>query len=198
MKKVTLFATIVLALAMSAAAQQIVDFTQLPHTGSPQAVPVGYAGLRWNAMYFVDSPIYPDADLYIGANGAINSGRGFFTGNEAMVAFGGGSMCYKNYGAPVQDGHTDVHVCESSISAWQNALFQIDSAVVADGWDTSGDFITVTAFRNGVQVGPSFRYNLSTTAQRLDFSHNNWGQITELVIHPSPGGSFVMYTLQVR
>jgi len=198
MKKAGLFATIILALAMAASAQQLIDFTRLPVSGSPQPLPNGYSGLRWNAIYSVDSPIYPDADLYIGAKGAINSGPGFFTGNEAMVAFGGGPMCYRNYGAPVQDGTVDEHICESSISAWQTAVFQVDSAVVSDGWDASGDFITVTAYNNGKQVGSSFRFNLSTSAQKLDFSKTGWGEITELVIHPSPGGSFVLYTLKLK
>ena len=39
MKKVTLLATIILTLAMCASAQQLVDFTQLPASGSPQPVP---------------------------------------------------------------------------------------------------------------------------------------------------------------
>ena len=39
-------------------------------------------------------------------------------------------------------------------------------------------FITVTAYNNGVQVGSSFQYPLSTTAQSLDFTKNNWGKIT--------------------
>jgi hypothetical protein len=198
MKKVTLLATIILTLAMCASAQQLVDFTQLPASGSPQPVPNGYDGLRWDAIEFVSAPLYPDANLYIGANGAVNSGRGFFTGNEAMVAFGGGPMCYHDYGATVADGQTDKHICESSISAWNKAVFQVDSAIVSDGWDASGDFITVTAYNNGVQVGSSFQYPLSTTAQKLDFTKNNWGKITELVIHPSPKGSFVIYTLEVN
>ncbi len=198
MKKVTLLATIVLALAMCASAQQFVDFTQLPASGSPQTVPNGYGGLRWDAINFVSAPLYPDANLYIGAGGAINSGRGFYTGNEAMVAFGGGPMCYKNYGAPVQDGQVDKHICESTISAFDTAVFQVDSMTVSDGWDASGDFITVTAYNNGVQVGSSVRYKLSTTAQKLDFTKNGWGKITELVIHPNPAGSFVIYTMQIN
>ena len=79
MKKVTLLATIILTLAMCASAQQLVDFTQLPASGSPQPIPNGYDGLRWDAIEFVSAPLYDDANLYIGANGAVNSGRGFFT-----------------------------------------------------------------------------------------------------------------------
>lgn len=198
MKKVALFATIVLALAMSAAAQQLIDFTQLPPSGVPQPVPNGYGGLRWDAVDFVNSPLYPDANLFIGASGAINSGRGFYTGNEAMVAFGGGPLCFHNYGATVADGSTDKHICEASISAWDTAVFKPMAAVVSDGWDASGDFITVTAYNNGKQVGSSFKYKLSTDAKKIDFSGNGWGSVTELVIHPSPLGSFVIYTLQVE
>ncbi len=189
----------ILALAMCASAQQLIDFTQLtPASGSPQAVPVGYSGLRWDGVFFVASPLYPDANLYLGANGAINSGPGFYSGPEAMVAFGGGSMCFHNYGAPVADGVTDKHVCEATISAWRTATFHVDNVQISDGWNASGDFITVTAYRNGAQVGNSFQYKLTTTSQNLNFSGNGWGDYTELVIHPSPKGSFVIYTLQVN
>lgn len=199
LKKVTLLATVVLALAMSAGAQQLIDFTQLsPGSGSPQVVPLGYAGLRWDGIFFVSAPLYLDSNLYLGANGAINSGPGFYTGPEALLAFSGGPMCFQNYGAPVADGVTDNHICQSSISAWQSQAFHVDTAMISDGWNATGDFITVTAYMKGVQVGKSFRYKLTTTARKLDFSGNGWGDYSELVFHPSPGGSFVIYTLQVN
>ncbi|MGB8890060.1 MAG: hypothetical protein WCC87_25275 [Candidatus Korobacteraceae bacterium] len=201
MKKVTLLAAIVLTLAMCASAQQFVDFTQLPATGSPTAIPLGYGGLSWDAVEFVAAPLYDDANLYIGAGTGINSGRGFFTGNEAMVAFGGGPMCYKKYSTvagAVADGKVDKHICESSISAWNTSVFEVDTMEVSDGWDASGDFITLTAYNNGVKVNPQVQYKLSTTAQKLDLKANNWGPITELVIHPSPAGSFVIYTMQLK
>lgn len=106
---------------MCASAQQLIDFTQLsPGSGSPQVVPLGYAGLRWDGVFYVSAPLYLDSNLYLGASGAINSGPGFYTGPEAMLAFGGGSMCYQNYGAPAADGVTDNHICQSSISSWQS------------------------------------------------------------------------------
>jgi hypothetical protein len=200
MKKVTLLVTIVLALAMFAGAQQFVDFAKLPANGSPSAVPLGYGGLRWDAVEFVAAPLYKDANLYIAASGGINSGRGFFTGNEAMVAFGGGPMCYQKYSTvagAVDDGKVDKHICESSISAWDSAVFEVDSMTVSDGWDASGDFITVSAYNNTTLLGTA-RYNLSTTAKKLDLKSNNWGPVTELVIHPSPAGSFVLYTMQLK
>jgi len=197
MKKVTLLATMILALAMCASAQQLIDFTHLTPSSSPMAVPLGYGGLRWSNIYSVASLRYPDS------NGAINRGAGFFTGPEALVAFGGGSMCFHDYGAAVADGVTDVHICEASVSAWNRSVFRPDSAFVSAGWvernaDLSPAFITVTAYRNGVQVGSSYQYKLSFTAKKLDFSKNGWGDITDLVIHPSPRGSFVIYTLQVE
>jgi hypothetical protein len=200
MKKVTLLAMLVLTLAMCASAQQFVDFTQLPATSAPKAVPLGYGGLRWDAVEFVAAPLYPDANLYIGAGDGVNSGRGFFTGNEAMVAFGGGPMCYKKYSTvsgAVADGKVDTHICESSISAWDTSVFEVDSMTVSDGWDASGDFITISAYNSGALVG-SAQYKLSTSAQKLNLKSQNWGPVTELVIHPSPAGSFVIYTMQLK
>ena len=118
-----------------------------------------------------------------------------------MVAFGGGPMCYQKYSTvsgAVDDGKVDKHICESSISAWDTSVFEVDSMTVSDGWDASGDFITVTAYNSGVQVGSSAEYKLSTSAQKLNLKANNWGPVTELVIHPSPAGSFVIYTMQFK
>ena len=42
MKKVTLFATLVLGLAISASAQKIIDFTHLPPATTPAVIADGY------------------------------------------------------------------------------------------------------------------------------------------------------------
>ncbi len=187
MKKVALFATLVLALAMSAGAQTLIDFTNLPSSSSPVAIPANYQGLNWNNMDAVAQTQWSDA------------GPGFFTGNEAMVAFGGGPLCFPNYGGAVNDGSAEKHICESTISVGvgPTALpsFRADKAVVASGWLSSGS-IVVTAYNNGTQVGQK-QYNLTTTASQISFP-SAWGSITELVIHPSPLGSFVLYTFQTK
>jgi hypothetical protein len=192
MKKVILLATVLLALAMTASAQKLIDFTHLDATATPKVVPDAYGGMRWSGIEYVDALWYGDA------NGDPNNGPGFYTGDEVMVGFGGGPLCFHNYGARVADGATDKHICEASISALETSVFQVDSAVVSDGWDAKGDFITVTAYNNGMQVGLAWRYPLSPIATKLDFSKTGWGSISELVIHPSPGGSFVIYTLELK
>ena len=62
MKKLTSLATMVLALAMSASAQKMIDFTHLTATATPQAIPVGYdqpiQGFRWNGIDYVSVPLY--------------------------------------------------------------------------------------------------------------------------------------------
>jgi len=186
MKKVALFATVLLALAMTASAQQLIDFTHLPDTMTPTSVPDGYSGLRWSAIDYVDALTYPDA------------GAGFATGPEAMVSFGGGPLCFPKYGGLNNDGGPTKNICESDISAGigPTALsqFQVDYAIVSAGW-VSGS-IVVQAYLNGAQVGSNQKYNLTTTAQKLSFP--TWGPITELKIHPSPGGSFVLYVLKMK
>jgi hypothetical protein len=192
MKKVTLLATVILALVMSASAQKMIDFTNLPDNATPAAIPSGYAHLNWSGLDYVDALTYGDA------NGNPNNGAGFYTGPEVMVAFGGGPLCFTNYGAKKADGVPSKNICESTISSGlgPTALnqFQVDYAVVSSGWVSNS--IVVQAYLNGVQVGSDQRYNLTTQAQKLVFP--NWGPITELVIHPSPGGSFVMYVLELK
>lgn len=195
MKKVTLFATILalaLAMTMTASAQQMIDFDDLPDSNTPAALPVPYGGLLWTGMAYVSAP------QYVWANGTKARGDGFFTGPHARLAFGGGPLCFPEYG-----GTTIANICESTIRAngvGPNALsgFHAVSATVAAGWnDKFAPYsIVVTAYLNGNLVG-SAKYNLTTNTQLLYFP-TNWGQITQLVIHPSPGGSFVMYTFTVE
>ena len=192
MKKVALFATIVMALALCASAQQMIDFTHLPDTGTPASIPSGYSGLNWSGLDYVDAITYNDA------NGNPNIGAGFYTGPEVMVAFGGGPLCFPNYGAAKADGVATKHICSVEISAGlgPTALshFQANFAIMSAGW--IGGSITVQAYNNGVQVGSDEHYSLTTNTQRIDFP--NWGQITELRITPGPRASFVLYVLQVQ
>jgi hypothetical protein len=195
MKKVTLFATILalaLAMTMTASAQQLIDFDGLPDASSPTAIPVAYGGMSWYGMDYVS------AAQYVWANGTDDYGGGFFTGSHARLAFGGGPLCF-----PIHGGTTIANICESKITAngvGPNALsgFQAVSAVVAAGWkDKYAPYsIVVTAYLNGNLVG-SQKYSLTTQAGEINFP-SSWGRITELVIHPSPFGSFVLYTLSVN
>ena len=86
MKKVTLFASILalaLTMTMTASAQQVIDFDSLPDaTGTPAASPDRIQ------RYVVDGMDYVSAAQYAYA------GAGFFTGNHAQLAFGGGPLCF--------------------------------------------------------------------------------------------------------
>lgn len=186
MKKViALVFVLAFVLALSASAQTLVDFTNLPPTAIPTNVPAAYAGLVWTTISYVNTPLYADA------------GPGFLTGPEAQVAFGGGPLCFPAYGGQRNNGAPFKHICDATIEVGPgspNAVFQLNAVSVAAGWHATGDFITVQAYNNGVQVGSDFRINLTTTSQRAVLPA--WGPITQLVIHPSPLGSFVLYVLE--
>jgi hypothetical protein len=189
MKKVTLFASILalaLMMTMTASAQQVIDFDSLPDASVPTPLPMAYAGMDWEGLDYVSAAQYAYA------------GPGFFTGSHVKLAFGGGPLCFPIYG-----GTTIADICESKIRAngvGPNALsgFQAVSAVVAAGWkDKYAPYsIVVTAYQNGNLVG-SQKYSLTTQAGVINFP-SSWGTITELVIHPSPFGSFVLYTLSMN
>ena len=199
MKKVTLFATLVLALALSASAQQLIDFTKLPDNPSstPVPVPAGYGGLNWSGFYYVDALTYGDAD------GHPNRGPGFYTGPEVMLAFAGGPLCFPDYGAQYKDGMPTKNICSASISSWIGptafTYFTVDSLTISAGWISNK--VTFQAFKDGVQVGSDWQQTLSTKAETLSVSHGtlpNWGKISELRIVPGPKGSMVLYVLQVN
>jgi len=191
MKKVTLFAIVFLALAMTASAQTMIRFTELPPMAIPTAIPENYHGLNWTGIDYV-TPL-----LWDYTNGNLEVGDGFIAGPDAMVAFGGGPLCYSKHG-----GKTDKNACSASIAAGigPTALtqFQPVYAVVSEGWISDGtQSVVVKAYNNGNLVG-SQKYNLQAQAQKLHLVFPNWGPITELKFYPSPGGSFVLYVLGMQ
>lgn len=190
MRIATLFATILLALAMSASAQTI-DFTGLGPTPTPLAVPEGYAGLNWTGIDYV-SPL-----LWNYTNGTTETGAGFTSGPEAMVVFGGGPLCYRKHG-----GNTGKNICSAIIAAGvgPNALpvFNAVSADIAAGWASDGtQSVVVQAYNDGNLMG-SQKFDLGSQAQKFTLTFPSWGPITELKFIPSPGGSFVLYALQMQ
>lgn len=192
MKKVALFATVLLAMVMSASAQQMIDFTHLASSPTPTPVPVNYGGLNWTGIDYVAPLLWDYTD------GVKEIGDGFTTGPEAQVAFGGGPLCYQKHG-----GNTSTDVCEASVSAGigPNALtyFRPSFMILSEGWSSDGSqSVVVEAYNNGVKVG-SQKFNLQAKAQKFKIVlPNSWGAITEMKIHPSPGGSFVLYVLELK
>ncbi len=192
MKKLALFATVLLALAMTASAQMI--RFDMPPTGTPTAIPEGYGGLSWTGIDYI-SPL-----LWNYTNGTTETGEGFLAGPDAMVAFGGGPLCYKKHG-----GQTSKNVCSGTIAAGvgPTALSQFTplSVDIAAGWakDTGETvpYVTVQAYSDGNLMG-SQKFELGTHAEKHNLVFPNWGPITELKFIPNPGGSFVLYVLHMQ
>lgn len=192
MKKLVWLFAVISALALGASAQSFVNFTNLPPSETPYAVPEGYGGLHWSGIDYVSCMLWH----YV--NGEIETGAGFMVGPEAQVAFGGGPLCYQKHG-----GNTNVNVCATSISAGIGAgmrqNFKPDYMYVASGWAQDGlQYITVSAYNNGVLIGTQ-RYPLLPLARKVKLIFPSaWMNVTELKMYPSPGGSFVLYLLAFK
>jgi len=191
MKRALLFAITFLALAMFASAQTMIDFAGLGPTNTPLAVPENYAGLNWSGIDYV-SPM-----LWTYTNGTTETGAGFTNGPQVMVAFGGGPLCYKKHG-----GQSVKNVCSITIAAGvgPTALSQFTpvSVDIAAGWTSDGaQSVTVQAYSDGNLMG-SQKFDLAAQAQKFTLVFPNWGPITELKFIPSPGGSVVLYVLELQ
>ena len=175
MKKVALFATVLLALATCASAQTMIRFSELTPSTSPSPVPNGYHGLDWEHVYSVAPLRWP------------GSGPGFFNGPDAVVAFVGGNyVCFFQPSA-----------CRASIRGAAMAHFQVMEASVSAGYQQN--VVTFIAYRGGAEVGRQ-DYNL-TVRNRLIHFPSSWGMIDQLAIWPHAlrhaVGSVVFYTLTV-
>ena len=167
MKKLSLL-ILLLVLAIAASAQANLNFADLPDAKAPTPMPNGYGNLNWTAVSYVNPFEWRGA------------GPGFKNQQNiagADVAFGGGP-CFSS-------------VCASSLS-WPFG-FAVVSADVAAGFGPGT--ITVIAYYKGKFVGSQV-YHLTTQVQTLVFPEA-WDVITQLVIQPSPGGSFVLYDLKL-
>jgi hypothetical protein len=172
MKKTLVLLACVVALAFCAAAQEDLNFANLPLASSPTPMPNGYGQLNWTNISYVDP------GQWSGAGSGYKDGPG-----NQDVAFVGGKVCrlLQEY-------------CFGTISSNGGPTsFQAVSAVVAGGFGPTN--ITVTAYNNGKYVGSSF-YILGTQMQTLKFPPS-WGSITQLVFQTAGGGDMVLYDLNV-
>jgi hypothetical protein len=170
MRKVALFACL-LALAICATAEdRSINPGSLPASTTPSPVPASFGGLDWLGVDYV-SPAWSSA------------GPGMRLGPDADdVIFGGGPIC-----------RSEPIACYSSITS--TTEFRAISAEVAAA---SGDnFIVVTAYLHGQFLG-SQRYNLSSDRVSTIMFPVTWGNVTQLVIHPSDGSEFVLYRLTME
>jgi len=159
-----------LALVVSASAQQELNFAGLPLANNPTPMPNGYGQLDWGNFFYVNP---------YGWSGA---GSGFKLGPKGQnVAFVGGEYCRIS-------GYT----CVGTLSDFRG--FALASANVAAGFAPTA--ITVSAYSNGSFVG-SANYFLSTEMSTLTFP-SSWGVVTEISIQASgEPGDFVVYSLSL-
>jgi hypothetical protein len=207
LKKVTLLAAIVLALAMSASASDLIDFTKLAPTTTPQFIGGAYHNLFWPSIGYVSVPLY-DQWLAAGGNdpddGPFDQADGMNKGPEAQVAIIGGPMCYDKslddgYGQNEYPSFTVPDVCRGSIQAGGTATFRPDYVIASEGWKQDGhQFVTVEAYLAGKKIGTQ-RFDLHENAQKYQLVlPNEWGAVSELVFWPSPGASVVLYVVHLK
>jgi len=159
-----------LALAVSASAQQNLNFSDLPLVNSPAPMPTGYGQLTWGNFFYVNPYGWSEA------------GSGFKLGPQNEdVAFIGGEFCPLNGIA-----------CYGTLTDAQG--FVALSAKVAGGYGPVS--ITATAYKNGKFLG-SVNYSVASQVTTLKFPAS-WGVITELSFQASgQPGNFVLYSLSL-
>ena len=172
MKKTLLLLACVLALALGAAAQEDLNFANLPLLNSPSPMPNGYGSLNWTNIFYVDPYLWS------------GSGKGYRDGPTSQdVAFVGSKVC-----RVLQEA------CYGTITSNGGpSSFQAISATLAAGFGPTN--ITVTAYNNGSYVG-SFSFPLGTQMLAVNFP-SSWGSITQLTFQTAAGGDLVFYDLKV-
>jgi len=159
-----------LALAMSASAQQNLNFSDLPLINSPAPMPTGYGQLTWGNFFYVNPYGWSEA------------GSGFKLGPQGEdVVFIGGEIC-----------RLSGNSCYGTLIDTRG--FVAVSANVAGGYGPVS--ITATAYNNGKFVG-SVSYLVASQITTLKFPAS-WGVITEISIQAGGApGDFVLYSLSL-
>jgi hypothetical protein len=158
-----------LALATGAIAQEQLNFSSLPLSGSPWPMPNGYGQLNWGNFFYVNPYGWPGA------------GPGYQLGPQGQdVAFIGGEFCRLSGG----------NTCFGTLSG----AFQLLSANVAGGYGPAA--ITATAYNNGVYVG-SANFFVGTQMETITFPLS-WGVVTEVTLQVTgQTNDLVVYSLSV-
>ncbi len=170
MKKTLVLLACLMALAISATAQNQLDFSSLPLLNSPSPVPAGYGQLNWDNFFYVDPYTWSGA------------GAGYKLGAQGEdVAFIGSRNCRLNGNA-----------CYGTLSDARG--FQLISAEVAGGYGPAA--ITAMAYNNGAYVG-SANFFVGTSMETLTFPAS-WGVVTEISIQVTgQTGDLVVYSLNL-
>ncbi len=171
MKKTLVLLASLLALAIGANAQQLVNFSQLPLISSPSAMPNGYDQLNWGNFFYVDPFTWSGA------------GPGYQLGAQGEdVAFIGGEYCRLSGG----------NSCTGILS--DSAGFELVSAEVAGGYGPAA--VTAMAYNNGNYVGTK-NFFVGTSAETVTFP-SNWGIITEVSLQVTgQTNDLVVYNLSL-
>ena len=178
MKKTLVVLAFALAVAISATAQENLNFADLPPVSSPVPIPNGYGQLNWQNIYYVDPEKWPGAGP--GYKDELIEGKP----STQDVAFVGGKVCRQLQQA-----------CFGTVSSPPGGStgFLAASANVAGGFGPT--YVIVTAYNNGRYVG-SVSSPLGTQLQILNFPAS-WGIITQLVLQTDAPDDLVLYDLQV-
>ena len=170
MKRTFLLIAAVLALTMSATAQQQINFADMPLVNTPAPMPLNYDMLNWGNFMYVDPGQYA---------GGGPGYRNFFTHRD--VVFIGGQQC-----GPVRPG------CYGIISRQGiHGGFEAVSAIMAAGYRPQQ--VTVLAYNEGRFVG-SYSFILRTMPQLVTFP-DSWTTITEMQIKSDAPGNLVLFDL---
>jgi len=157
MKKTLVLLACLMALAAGATAQEQLNFSNLPLVNSPSLMPIGYGGLNWGNLFYVDPYEWSGA------------GSGYWLGPQGQdVAFVGGLYCRLN-------GNACYGVLNSSDG------FELVSAQVAGGYGPAA--VTATAYHNGTYVG-SMNFFVGTDMRTVTFP-SSWGIVTEVQLQVS-------------
>ena len=159
-----------LALALSANAQEDLNFGNLPLVSSPSPMPNGYGGLSWGNFFYVNPFSWADA------------GPGYKLSNKAGdVAFIGGEFCQLSG--------------KSCFGTLTNPLgFVLVSANVAGGYGPAA--VIATAYKNGSFVGTA-NYFVGTKMEALQFP-SSWGVVTEVDFQVTGAtGDLVFYSISL-
>ncbi len=183
MKRIMLSLITVLALAIGAGAQGIINFGDMPSALDPSPMPNSYANLNWTGFFYVNPFVWEGA------------GPGF----RHADWMGGSDVVFAPYACPSLGCYASLSV-PVSIRPTPNTPqpprtgFMLVSTHAAAGYPTlgpGGSPLVVTAYYNGRFVG-SHTYMMDTNVRQLDFP-TEWGVVTQVIFQ----GSVVFYDLNV-
>ena len=185
MKKVALFATVLLAVAMTASAQQqfSTDFSDLPTINIPIPMPADYPNnpfdtyMTWSNFNYVSPTAFtdfcsaPQATSCPGFTLAPNTNAVFVGGPDCQA---GNALCIGTIKMPVAPNAT--------------ASFQPLTMTVAAGWCSNK--VTVMAYNKAALVSPTLSgtnaLQLTPTSLTTINFPSNWTTVTELRFYVMP------------